>query len=158
MKTDYAKLAISIIISHAAGIIGSVFTYPSIQAWYVNLQKPFFTPPSWLFAPAWLVLYTLMGAALYLVWMKGTRKKDVRTGMTFFGIQLALNALWSILFFGMRNPMLAFAEIIILIVAIAATMIHFRKVDIRAYYLMWPYVLWTTFAVFLNYNVWILNI
>ena len=158
MKTNYLKLAVSIIISHAAGIIGSIFTSPSIPTWYAGLQKPFFSPPNWAFAPAWLTLYTLMGIALYLVWMKGTKKKAVRTGMTLFGVQLGLNALWSIIFFGLRNPMLAFLEIIILIAAISLTMIKFREIDIRAYYLMWPYVLWTTFAAFLNYNIWILNV
>ncbi|MFP3909612.1 MAG: TspO/MBR family protein [Archaeoglobaceae archaeon] len=148
---------LSIGICLAAGFIGSIFTTPAIPVWYATLQKPFFTPPNWVFGPAWTTLYILMGIALFLVWNKGIQDRKVQVAMGVFGVQLVLNSLWSILFFGMQNPFYAFIEVIILWFAILATIILFYGIDKRASFLLVPYILWVSFASVLNYYVWILN-
>ncbi len=147
------KLIISIIIPFLASIIGSLFTTSSVSTWYVELIKPSFNPPSWVFGPVWTTLYLLMGISLYLVW---TTKFD-RKAFTVFGIQLFLNALWSVLFFGLRNPLLAFIEIILLWIAIIATIILFYRINKKAAYLLIPYILWVSFAAILNLSLYLLN-
>jgi tryptophan-rich sensory protein len=147
------KLFASILLCEAIGLIGSFFTFPAIGTWYAALQKPFFNPPNWLFGPVWTILFALMGISLYLVWEKGLTKKAI----IFFGIQLILNLAWSILFFGLHSPMLAFAEIIFLWIAIAATILEFKKVSQKAAWLLIPYILWVSFAAILNFAVWALN-
>lgn len=151
------KFIISIIIPFIAAAIGSFFTAPAVQTWYVTLQKPWFSPPNWVFAPAWTILYLLMGISLYLVWAKGWNKKAVRIGMTVFFIQLALNALWSVIFFGLQEPFYAFVEIIFLWFSIYLTMLLFSNVSRKAAYFLVPYILWVSFAVVLNYFIFILN-
>ncbi|MBU0530860.1 MAG: TspO/MBR family protein [Candidatus Aenigmatarchaeota archaeon] len=154
---NYLKLIVSIIICQAAGLIGSVFTAPSIQTWYVGLNKPFFVPPNWLFAPAWTTLFLLMGISLYLVWNKGLKEQKNRCAIKIFGIQLVLNIVWSVIFFGLQSPLYAFIEIIILWIAILGTIIKFHRVDKKAAYLLIPYILWVTFAAALNLAVYLLN-
>lgn len=144
----------AIVLCQAAGMIGSLFTSSAIPNWYAALQKPWFTPPSWVFAPVWITLYTLMGISFYLVCKKRPRNK---LPIYIFLIQLALNALWSYLFFGLHNPFYALIEIVLLNIAILATIILFYKVDKRASYLLIPYIVWTTIATFLNYYIWVLN-
>lgn len=151
------KLLISIIICESAGIIGSIFTSSSIPTWYAGIAKPIFSPPNWVFGPVWTTLFALMGIALFLVWRKGFDKKEVRMAVLVFGLQLALNISWSIIFFGLENPGLAFAEIIFLWISIVATIISFYKIDKTAGYLLIPYILWVSFAAFLNYSIWVLN-
>ena len=154
MKTaDAPKLILSIMLCNLAGAIGSVFTSPSIPTWYSTLIKPSFNPPSWLFAPVWISLYTIMGISLYLV----LQKKNNRRALSFFSAQLILNALWSILFFGLQNPLLAFIEILILWLFIALTILEFRRLDRKAAHLLIPYLLWVTFAAILNLSIWRLN-
>ena len=158
MKTkDAYKLAAAIVICQFAGIIGSLFTYRSISTWYTALEKPFFSPPNWVFAPVWIALYTLMGIAAYLVWKKGMKKKNVRTSLYLFGAQLVLNALWSILFFGMRSLLYSFLEIVALWLLILATTLQFYKISRKAAMLMVPYVLWVSFAALLNLSILMLN-
>jgi tryptophan-rich sensory protein len=156
-KANYPLLIFSIILSQSAGILGSFFTAPAIPTWYASLAKPAFNPPAWLFAPVWITLFTLMGIALYLVLIKGANKPEIKKGAYLFGIQLLLNALWSILFFGLQSPGLAFAEILVLWAAIAATIWQFNKIDRRAAYLLIPYILWVSFAAILNFSIWQLN-
>jgi len=151
------KIIFAIVICQLAGAIGSVFTFSSIPTWYASLQKPAFSPPNWLFGPAWLTLYTLMGVSLYLVWQKGLKNKKVKHAVTVFAIQLVLNALWSIIFFGLRLPFIAFIEILLLWVAIAYTILSFYRISRNAAYLLVPYILWVSFAAILNYSIWILN-
>jgi len=139
-----------------AGVIGSLFTVSGVKEWYVYLQKPFFAPPSWIFAPAWITLYALMGLAAFLIWKKKS-VKGVKTALYFYAIQLGLNALWSYLFFGLRNPGLAFAEIIVLWILIIITGLKFDKIDKKAGYLFIPYILWVAFASILNFAVWQIN-
>ncbi|MBU1186013.1 MAG: tryptophan-rich sensory protein [Acidobacteria bacterium] len=140
-----------------AGIIGSVFTARSVQTWYVTLQKPSFNPPSWLFGPVWIVLYLLMGIAAYLVWSRGWSAAGVKTALSVFLVQLILNTAWSILFFGMRLPRWAFVEILFLWAAIALTIFLFSKLSQTAALLLFPYILWVSFAALLNYSLWRLN-
>lgn len=150
---NYLKLIGSIIICQLAGIIGSFFT--TTTGWYTEINKPFFNPPGWIFGPVWITLYLMMGIALYLIWTN--KAKDKKLAYTFFTGQLILNSLWSILFFGLQSPLLAFIEIIILWVAILLTIIYFYKIDKRTIYLLLPYILWVSFAAILNFTLYLLN-
>ena len=143
--------------SQLAGIIGALFTARSVQTWYTTLQKPSFNPPSWLFGPVWTVLYLLMGIAAYLVWAKGWTVPGVKTALFVFALQLVLNSLWSILFFGVRQPGWAFMEIVVLWAAIVVTIVLFWKISRTAAFLLVPYILWVSFAAVLNYSLWRLN-
>ncbi len=154
---DAKKLILAIAFSQMAGVIGSFFTFSSVGSWYATLQKPAFNPPGWLFGPAWITLYTLMGIAAYIVWQKGLKNRKVKVALSFFAVQLALNALWNIIFFGLRNPELAFAEITLLLAAVAATTLKFYKISKAAALLMAPYLLWTAFAAVLNFYIMIIN-
>ncbi len=152
-----AKLVAAILVCEFAGIIGSVFTIPSIPTWYASIQKPSFNPPSWVFAPVWTLLFLLMGISLYLVWIEGWKKRNVRKAILIFGVQLALNVLWSLLFFGLKSPFYALLEIVILWLAILLTIIEFYKISKKAALLLVPYLLWVSFASILNFYVWMLN-
>ena len=147
---DFLKLLLSLGLCLGAGIIGSFFTVSAIPTWYQTLNKPFFSPPNLIFGPVWTTLYILTGISLYLVW---TKKKVP----SIFWVQLILNALWSIIFFGMRNPTLAFINIIALWIAIVLTIRSFSKVDKLASQLLWPYLAWVSFATFLNLAIVLLN-
>ncbi|MBW2996610.1 tryptophan-rich sensory protein [Candidatus Woesearchaeota archaeon] len=149
------KLLISILIPFIASAIGSLFTASSVSTWYADLVKPSFNPPGWIFGPVWTLLYLLMGIALYLVWVE--KAKDKETAYWLFGVQLFFNALWSVLFFGLRNPLLAFIEIIILWISILITIIYFCRINKASAYLMIPYILWVSFAAVLNFSLMILN-
>lgn len=150
MKIKYGKLILAIIITQLAGIIGSFFTTPNIPTWYANINKPGFTPPSWLFAPVWITLYLMMGISLYLIWEK-------KLNPIWFYIQLVLNSLWSILFFGLQQPMIAFIEIMALWAFILITIITAFKKSRAASYLLIPYLAWVSFAGALNLAIAILN-
>ncbi len=149
------KLIISIFICQAAGAIGSFFTANSIATWYTTLEKPAFNPPNWIFGPVWIFLYFLMGIALFLIWQQDLMPK--RKAVIFFFIQLALNALWSILFFGLKSPGLAFLEIVILWIAILFNIFQFSRISKMAAYLLIPYIFWVSFAAILNFSIWRLN-
>jgi len=147
------KLIISISLPFLASLIGSIFTANSISTWYVDLNKPGFNPPNWIFGPVWTILYLMMGISLYLVW---TKKYD-RTTLLIFGTQLFLNTIWSIIFFGLKMPLYAFIEIIFLWIAILMTIIYFYRINRTSAYLLIPYILWVTFASILNLYIFILN-
>ena len=151
------KLIISIVVSQLAGIIGAFFTTPSIASWYATLSKPALNPPAWVFGPVWTTLFALMGIAAFLVWKKGLERRDVKKALGIFIGQLCLNTLWSIIFFGLHNPGMAFIEIIFLWLAILSTIITFAKISKPAAWLLVPYILWVSFAGYLNYSIWILN-
>ena len=146
-----------IVVAELAGIIGAVFTTPAIPTWYATLARPELSPPNWIFGPVWTTLFALMGIAAFLVWQKGIQRKEVKIALGIFIVQLILNTLWSIIFFGMQSPGAAFGEIIILWLAILATIITFAKISRIAAWLLVPYILWVTFAGYLNYFIWILN-
>ena len=126
-------------------------------SWYNPLNKPFFTPPSWLFGPAWTVLYILMGVSAYLVWKKGFKKKQIKEALKIFAIQFVLNLSWSPIFFGAKQIFLALIVIIIMWIIIFKTIKVFAKIDKTASYLLYPYILWVSFATILNFSVWLLN-
>lgn len=151
------KLIIAIVVSEFAGIIGSVFTAPSITGWYAGIIKPTFNPPAWVFGPVWTTLFVLMGIAAFLVWKKGTGRRDVRIALGIFLGQLVLNTLWSIIFFGLHSPGGAFIEILFLWLAILTTIVAFYKISKTAAWLLLPYILWVSFAGYLNYAIWSLN-
>lgn len=138
----------------AAGI-GSIATLSQIPTWYTTLIKPMWNPPNWLFGPAWTVLYTLMAISLYLLWTH--KNKDKAKAINFFYIQLALNVLWSWIFFGWHRLDYALVEIVILWIAILATIISTYKVSRIGGWLLIPYIMWVTFAGYLNYTIWMLN-
>ncbi len=151
------KLILAVLLSLMAGVVGSFFTFSSIEDWYQFLEKPILNPPNWVFGPVWTLLYILMGVALFLVWKKGWENKSVKLAMVLFFLQLGLNALWSILFFGFQNPFLAFVEIVILWLLIVITMENFYQISKLAMYLLIPYLLWVSFASYLNASIWLLN-
>jgi tryptophan-rich sensory protein len=155
--SNVLKLVICIAACLTAGLVGSLFTAPAIPAWYAGLNKPVFTPPNWLFAPAWTVLYILMGIAAFLVWRKGWQERRVRSGLILFLIQLVFNAMWSVFFFGFRSPVVGFIVIVVLWFLILFTIIEFYRAVRLAAYLMIPYILWVTFASVLNAAVCLLN-
>jgi tryptophan-rich sensory protein len=157
MIKDIISLIVAVSLSLLAGIIGSFFTFNSIQEWYQFLEKPALNPPNWVFGPVWTSLYILMGVALFLVWKKGWKDKKVKIAINIFLIQLVLNALWSILFFGLQNPLLAFMEIVILWILIVVTMEKFYQISKPAMGLLIPYLLWVSFAGYLNASIWLLN-
>lgn len=155
MSIKIPQLLLSIGLCLGAGVLGSVFTTSAIPAWYATLNKPVFSPPNWIFGPVWTTLYILMGISLYLVWTsKGKLKHNA---INLFFIQLGLNVLWSILFFGLKNPALALAEIIALWVTIFLTIKYFYPVSRLAAYLLIPYLLWVSFASILNLAIVLLN-
>ncbi len=147
------KLLIAVGVSEAAGIIGSIFTAPSIPTWYATLAKPALNPPAWVFAPVWTTLFALMGIAAFLVWKKGLNSRDVKVALGIFIVQLELNTLWSIIFFGLHSPGGALTEIVFLWLAIIATIAAFAKVSRAAAWLLLPYILWVSFAMYLNYAI-----
>ena len=151
------KLIIAIVVSELAGIIGSVFTTPSIAGWYATLARPALNPPAWVFGPVWTTLFALMGISAFLVWKKGLDRKDVKTALGIFLGQLVLNTLWSIIFFGLHSPAGAFVEIIFLWLAILATIIDFAKISRPTVWLLLPCILWVSFAGYLNFSIWMLN-
>ncbi len=148
---------LAIVICQIAGALGAVVTAPAIPAWYAGLTKPAINPPNWVFGPVWTLLYTLMGIAVYLVWKKGIKKPRVRLAVTVFGIHLAVNTAWSIVFFGFHAIASALFVIFILWSLIVILMKLFHPIDKRATYFLVPYLAWVSFAAILNFWLLILN-
>jgi tryptophan-rich sensory protein len=151
------KLIIALATCQIAGLVGSLFTTPAIAGWYAALEKPDFTPPNWIFSPVWIGLFALMAVAAFLIWDKGFSTKGVKVALAFFGIQLLLSVLWSILFFGCRSPFLSLVEIVALWLAITVTVLTFYRVSKPAAFLLIPYLLWVSFAAALNFAILRLN-
>lgn len=139
------------------GFIGSTFTMASITSWYLTLQKPWFNPPNWVFGPAWTILYILMGMAWWLVLRHGFEKRSVKVATAWFLLQLGVNLLWSVVFFGMQSVAGGFVVILVLILLILLTMHHFRQASRTAVWLLIPYLCWTVFATLLNGMIMVLN-
>ncbi|MCC6758060.1 MAG: tryptophan-rich sensory protein [Candidatus Omnitrophica bacterium] len=157
MAINWPALLTAIFICQAAGLIGAKVTRPALKPWYRDLKKPLFTPPDWLFAPAWITLYLLMAVAVYLIWMQGLNTAGVKTAVVVFIIQLLLNSAWSFIFFGMKSPLYGLIEIVILWLSIAVCSVLFWQISILAGWLMVPYLLWVSFAAVLNFAIWKLN-
>jgi tryptophan-rich sensory protein len=157
MKT-YLRILLCVVICLAVGYLSSITTQSSIKTWYPTIVKPIFNPPNWVFAPVWTLLFILMGIAAGRVWNQlETNKELVKKGLLFFGVQLALNALWSYLFFGFQNIFLALIEIILLWLVIYETYLIFKKIDKKASYLLLPYLAWVGFATILTASIFWLN-
>ena len=154
---SFFKLIIAIVVCELAGGIGSLVTISAIPTWYAALAKPALNPPSWIFGPVWTTLYLLMGIAAFLVWKQGWGRRDVRKALAVFGLQLVLNAVWSIIFFGLHSPLWALVDLVAMWLAIVWTMTLFYRISKPAMWLLLPYVLWVSFAAYLNYSIWILN-
>jgi translocator protein len=149
----YPALIGWLLLCFGAAALGAFF---SPGDWYAALNKPSWNPPGWLFGPVWSALYTMMAVAIWLVWQTGGWRIQ-RKPVLIFLLQLALNALWSPLFFGLRQPGWAFAEILLLWLAIVATLMAFRSVNRTSMWLLVPYLAWVTFAAVLNFTLWQLN-
>ncbi len=157
MTNKVKQLIISIIYVQLAGLIGSIFTTPSISTWYQTLVKPSYNPPNWLFAPAWTLLFLLMGISLFLIWTSQADKKTKQKAIAIFNTQLLFNILWSLFFFTFKNPTLAFIEIIIFWILILINIKSFSTIKRFAAILLIPYILWVSFAAFLNLSIVLLN-
>jgi len=157
MKIDWKKLIAAVVICQGTGILAGLATASSVSTWYDTLTKPGFTPPNWLFAPVWTTLYFLMAIAAYLVWHKGINTPGIKRALVIFLLQLLFNGLWSILFFGLQSPVLGLVDIIILIILLVLTIIHFYRIKKWAAYLLVPYLLWVLYATALNMAIVILN-
>jgi len=155
--SDILKLVLSIVICQGAGFLGSLATMPSIATWYKTIAKPSFNPPNAVFGPVWITLYALMAVALFLIWKRGAATAGVKSAMVLFFVQLILNTLWSVLFFGLHQPMWAFFEILVLWLFILLTLIAFWRIALPAGLLLVPYLLWVSFASALNFAIWRLN-
>lgn len=155
-KKDITNLVISVLLSVGVGLFSSVFTLGYTER-YKDLAKPAFAPPGWLFAPVWIVLYILMGLAAYRVYMVGTYRREVRSALRFFALQLVFNFFWSLIFFRFDMKGLAFIELLVLIILVFIATSKFYKLDRTAGHLMIPYLLWILFAAVLNYSIWMMN-
>ena len=151
------KLIFSIIICQLAGVIGSFFTVSNITSWYIDLNKPLLNPPNWVFGPVWITLYFLMGIALFLVWNKGLQSRFNRNAIILFMVQLLLNSLWSIVFFGLHQLLFSIFVIVLLWLLIFINIVQFGRISKTAAYLLVPYILWVSFASYLNIAIYILN-
>ena len=144
------RLLIAILLCQLVGNAASLLIAPSITSWYSTISAPHMTPPSWIFPPLWIVLYTLMGASLYLVWESSGKSKNVESLVQTFSIQLILNPIWALAFFALRLPAWGLVAAAGLWIAIAITITRFRQVSNRAAWLLAPYIAWITFAFVLN--------
>ena len=149
-------LGVSLLICFGAAGLGAVLTKPSIKTWYAALAKPTWTPPGWVFGPVWSALYLAMAVAAWLVWREAGFS-GAKLALVLFVIQLLLNVGWSAIFFAVHRPDFAFAEIILLWLAILGTLVVFWPLSRAAGWLMVPYLAWVAFASTLNYAIWRLN-
>ena len=157
MNKKVLKFIASIIICQSAGVFGSLVTFEAIPGWYITLEKPFFAPPNWIFGPVWIILYFLMGVSLYIVWKDELKSKTRNVFFVVFAIQLTLNALWSLLFFGLKSPLLGLIDILILDVMLVVTIFYAKRVSKYAAMLLIPYMVWIIIASVLNYAIMVLN-
>lgn len=155
-KRSLIALAVALAVCFAASLIGSAVTQPNLD-WYATLTKPGFAPPNGIFPVVWTALFVMMAIAAWLVWLAPGDDGIRKVALVWFGIQLAINAFWSIAFFGMHDPMLAFGVIMALIVAIVITIVYFDRLSRTASLLLLPYLLWVGFATGLNFTIWVLN-
>jgi tryptophan-rich sensory protein len=148
---NWFQLIGAIVLCQAAGILGAFFTVKAIPAWYAKLKKPSFNPPNWIFGPVWTVLYTLMGVVLYRLWQLEPGTDGRFLALFLFFLQLALNALWTPIFFGLRALWPALIEVLLMLAAIIVVTLQLTRVDMVSAWLMAPYIVWVSFATRLNY-------
>jgi len=155
--TDILKLILCLVITLGVGFAGSLYTAPAIRTWYATLHKPSFNPPNWVFMPVWTVLYIMMAVAAFLVWRAPATGRWKVVALAAFLVQLLLNLLWSLLFFGLRQPAYALVDIVLLWLMIVVTAFLFVKLSRPAALLLVPYLAWVTFAAVLNSEILRLN-
>ena len=154
LKNKFLSFILFGLITYSASVIGGLVTVGFKEPWYSLINKPTFNPPSWIFAPVWTTLYLMMTIAIWLFWH--SRNRDMNTIYIYF-IHIVFNATWSIVFFGLHQIFFALVVLVILITLIIILIIRFKRVNFVSYYLMIPYLLWCLYALFLNYNLMILN-
>jgi len=153
---DVVGLAVCLAACFGAAALGGLVTGPAVGTWYQEIRKPSFSPPNWVFGPVWTLLYAMMAVAAWLVWRQSAAAGR-SVPLVLFGVQLALNAAWSLIFFGLRSFGGAFADIVALWLAIVATLVAFLRVSAVAGLLLVPYLAWVSFAAVLNFAIWRLN-
>jgi tryptophan-rich sensory protein len=154
----FLALAVAILTVEIIGASGAIFTAQGLSEWYGTLQRPALAPPNWVFGPVWTMLFALIGVALWLVWRQANSSPPaVRLAVSVFALHFAFNLGWSAVFFGLQEIGLGLAVIIALWILIVVTMWAFNRVDRRAALLLVPYLLWVSFATYLNYQFWVLN-
>jgi len=156
-KEDIPKLILCIITCQGAGILGSVFTNMSVSTWYPTLAKPWFTPPNGFIPAVWILIFTLMGLSLFLVWRESSVRPEARVAIYVFALQLVVNILWSAAFFGLKSPSAGLIVIALLWIMILLTIFKFWRISRWASILLAPYILWVSFAAYLNYALMVLN-
>ena len=158
MKLSIPTLLLCIGLCFVFAYAGSTFTPVPGSEWYYSLLKrPSWNPPDWLFPPVWTILFLLMGTSLALVVEQWGEKKQIQVALVVFGVPLLLNLGWSATFFGLHSPVMALVVIAFLWIAIVLTIVQFRAVSLVAAYLLIPYLLWVSFASYLNFIIWKLN-
>lgn len=158
-ERPWLSLGIAIVVCEVVGASGAIFTSVGLETWYPSLAKPTIAPPNWVFAPVWTTLFALMGIAVWLVWKRaeGRQGDTARIAIGVFAIHFVVNIGWSAAFFGFQSILIGLVVIAGLWFAILLTIILFDRVDRRAAVLLVPYLLWVTFAGYLNYAFWTLN-
>ena len=153
----FGKLICSVSVCLLTGFLGTFVTMDSVTTWYADLSRPSFTPPDWTFGVVWPILYVMMGISGFLIWERGINKRQVKVALGLFVLQLVLNGIWTPIFFGLHMIALALVEIVLLWVAILLTIIAFWRISKASTFLLFPYILWVSFAVVLNATFWYLN-
>lgn len=157
LPSPWIRAAIAVIPVISALLLGQWATFPNLASWYAGLVKPSFNPPNWIFVPVWTALYVLMAYAVWRVLKATGSRSDRQTALTLFFLQLALNALWSWLFFGLNNPLAGLLDIVPQFLLIVATIVTFRRLDAVAALCLVPLAAWVAFASVLNFGIWRLN-
>jgi translocator protein len=156
-KFQFVPFLISLLITLAIGVVAFLFTRPQIVGWYSTLSKPWFNPPSWVFAPVWTCIYILIALSAYLVWQRRDDSTNYLTARSVYIIQLILNFSWSIVFFGLHSILGGLLVVILLWACIVLNVRWFGKISKTAGLLLLPYFLWVSFATLLNFNIYLLN-
>ena len=154
LKNKFLSLILFFIITFSASFIGGLVTISYKEPWYSQLVKSSYNPPDWIFAPVWTTLYLMMTFAIWLFWL--SKKRDMNTIYIYF-IHILFNTTWSVIFFAFHNILLAFINLMILIWLIVILILRYRRVNNVSAYLMIPYLLWSCYALFLNFSLYILN-
>ena len=154
LKNKFLSFIIFLLVTYSASFVGGIVTLSFKEPWYSQLIKSNFNPPDWIFAPVWTTLYLMMTVAIWFFWH--SKKRDINTVYIYL-IHIVFNTTWSIVFFGLHEIFLAMIILIILIILIIILIIRFKRVNFVSYYLMIPYLLWCCFALFLNFNLFVLN-
>ena len=154
LKNKFLSFVIFFVITYSASFIGGFVTLSFKEPWYSKLIKSNYNPPDWVFAPVWTILYLMMTFAIWFFWH--SKNRDLKT-IYIYLIHIALNTTWSIVFFGLHQILFALIVLLLLIFLIISLILRYKRVNLVSYYLMIPYLLWTTYALFLNFNLLILN-